>query len=121
MRMYHGGQKGLRVGAYLEPPSVTGVRAMADHLNDAAGTAHVRRDRVFVTPSVAAAVMYAAMHPSGGAVYIVEPLGECEPDPDCTEEGLSFQCPRARIVRVRRFSGYERNKVRKAFGIIPNL
>ncbi len=91
-RYFHGGPRGL---IKLRPPSETGVRSIGHML----APSIVRNDRVFVTTEFAAAVIYAASH-GKGVVYEVEPVGKLEHDPDCSQPGLSFQCPAARIVRV---------------------
>lgn len=110
-RTFHGGPPGLRPGDAILPPSETGVRCSSDY--GAAGT-H-RRDRVYLTDSLAAATMFAALHPSGrGQVYEVRPDGPLEPDPDCRAEGLSFQCPRATVVRMFKVRGKDRKRVRRA-------
>jgi hypothetical protein len=110
-RYYHGGQAGLRVGAFILPPSETSaLNTLYQH-----GTAVVaRRDRVYVTTSYPAAVMFAALHPSGGGIYEVEPMGEMTPDPDCDWPGMSWECERARIVIARGVSNKTRRKVLKA-------
>lgn len=113
-QFWHGGQRGLRVGSYLEPPTVTGAACSADYAHGLKGGHVVRRDVVYVTTDPVAAVMFGAMHPSGGAVYRVEPDGELRHDPDCDMTGLSYECARARIVSARNVSGYERRKVMRA-------
>lgn len=111
VRFYHGGQAGLRVGGFILPPSESAATGTLYE----SGTARVaRRDRVYVTPDYTCALMYAAMHPSGGGVYEVEPLGEIVPDPDCTVHGLSYECARARIVIARSISNVTRRKVMRA-------
>jgi len=92
---YHGGPAGRQRGAFILPPAVTGAPTTADFGAEAV----CRRDRVYVTTNQNAALLYAAGH-RRGVVYQVEPEGELEVDPDCTLPGLSFQCARARIVRV---------------------
>lgn len=92
---WHGGPAGIPRGAFLLPPVVTRARSCSDH-----GAAGVhRRDRVYVTTDRAAALLYAAGH-RRGVLYLVEPLGTLEPDPDCTALGLSWQCEKARVLRV---------------------
>lgn len=94
---YHGGAPGRQRGAYILPPSITGAACTADHVAKTDGVA--RRDRVYVTTSFNAALLYAGGH-RRGVIYEVEPDGELEPDPDCNEPGLSYQCARARIRKV---------------------
>ena len=97
-RYFHGGKPGRQRGAFLLPPSVTGGRSMADYgLYDE--TAPCRRDRVYVTISIKAALMYAAGQ-RNGVIYEVEPVGQIERDPDCTEEEFSFQCEKAKVIRI---------------------
>jgi len=97
---WHGGQSGLARGGQILPPSTTGATRTLYETAQAAGlAAPARRDRVYVTTSYDAALIYAALHPSGGAVYLVEPEGEMVPDPDCVTPGLSWECESARIVR----------------------
>lgn len=95
---YHGGAPGLFAGRLLLPPSMTSFRR--EHAERVRSGSVGRADRVYVTTSIEAAAMYAALYPrrSGGAVYRVEPIGAIEDDPDCNEPGLSFACQRARIV-----------------------
>lgn len=92
---YHGGRPGIQRGAFLLPPEITKAKSCSEF-----GAAGVhRRDRVYVTTVKTAAAMFA----SGvrrGVIYEVEPIGEIEPDPDCTLPGLSFQCQKARVIRV---------------------
>jgi rifampin ADP-ribosylating transferase len=76
----------------------------------------MRHDRVYVTTDKVAAVMFAALHPSGGSVYVVEPIGELIPDPDCDLPGLSFECERARILSARGVKRRERIMVRRTLG-----
>lgn len=67
-----------------------------------------RNDRVFVTPNLRLAMLYAVHHRSrAGQCYEVEPLGEIEADPataalpGCPEIG-TVQCSSARVVRIVR-------------------
>lgn len=94
-KYYHGGPAGRQRGAFILPPAITGAMTTADF---GAG-AVCRRDRVYVTTAINAALLFAAGH-RRGVVYQVDPEGELEPDPDCETLGMSFQCARARVVRV---------------------
>ncbi len=115
MKYWHGGVRGLRVGQYVRPASETGaVGTLTEHGSRMRGGHVMRSDRVYVTTDRLAAVMYAAVHPSGGAVYQVEPEGTLTDDPDCDKPGLSYECERARIIDVANVSGYERRKVMRA-------
>lgn len=54
------------------------------------------------------------MHPSNhGTVYEVEPVGDVVSDPDCNEPGLSFECERAKVIRVFEVKGSTRAKIRR--------
>ena len=93
---YHGGVGGLLPGDQLVPPGDSEV-SQANF-----GNALVRRDRVYLTTNLDAAVLFAWGYPYGaGDVYECELLGPVEPDPDYRgEDGGSVQCARALIVRV---------------------
>lgn len=108
---YHGGAPGRQRGAYILPPSITGASCTADHQANTDGVA--RRDRVYVTTNPNAALMYAAGH-RRGVIYEVEPDGELEPDPDCNEPGLSYQCARARIRKVIKVKPADLDAARRA-------
>lgn len=106
---YHGGVAGLRPGARLLPPSVTGVTpamryAPAD-LMPVADEVY-RDDRVYLTTDLAAAKVFAAFHLSGrqgrgGDVYRVAPVGPVENDPDYQgAPGGSVRCAEALVVGV---------------------
>lgn len=110
-RLYHGGAPGLRVGGQVLPPEKTGSLSCADV--DPAAASVCRRDRVYVTPSIRAARMFAAGIPDG-QVYRVEPNGELEHDPDCSVVGLSYQCESARIVAIEPFSASARKRALRA-------
>ncbi len=91
---WHGGRGGIQRGAYILPPIVTKAPSLSDY-----GAAGVhRRDKVYVTTSQAAALLYAA-GVKNGMIYECEPSGEIEPDPDCTMPGLSWQCEKARVIK----------------------
>lgn len=114
MIYYHGGKGGLRLGMFILPPSITGSHSTADY-----GAGKVcRRDRVYVTTSDAAALIFGAMHWSGkGAVYEVEPIGELVVDPDANADAagayISYECERARIIKVRRIYPSVRDDILK--------
>lgn len=91
---FHGGRSGLPRGSFILPPNITKAPSLSEY-----GAAGVhRKDRVYVTTSQAAALLYASMT-RNGVIYECEPIGSIEPDPDCTEPGLSFQCEKARVIR----------------------
>jgi len=97
MSYYHGGPSGL---ARICPPCESGVVSTAEW-----GNYVTRPDRVYLCSDPNGALIYAAMHPADSvSVYTVEPVGELEPDPDCTEPGLSFMCYAA-VVRYERKIG----------------
>jgi hypothetical protein len=107
-RYFHGGNRGLKVGDYILPPSETGRNSASDF---GAQIVH-RKDRVYATTSLTDAQLFA----SGShdpVVYEVEPEGELAPDPDCTS-GVSFTCPKAKIIAIHRISGKNIKKARKA-------
>lgn len=92
---FHGGVPGLRVGQYLLPPTITKSKSLSDY-----GAAEVHRtDRVYVTTRKSAALIYAASV-KNGVIYECEPAGEIEPDPDCSLPGLSWQCEKAKVLRI---------------------
>lgn len=76
---WHGGRPGIQRGAYLLPPNFTKAPSLSEY-----GAAGVhRRDRVYVTTSQAAALLYAA-GVKRGVIYECEPAciglnrsGEC--------------------------------------------
>lgn len=95
IRYFHGGPIGRQRGAYLLPPCLTKAPSLATY--GAGGVC--RTDRVYVTTDARAALMYAAGVPKG-VIYEVEPVGDLEADPDCSQPGLSFQCERAKVLKV---------------------
>ena len=93
MFYWHGGQPGLTVGAVLLPPDQTGVitlgAVLAERcpwLAEATGRARDRTDRVYIADTQVVPVIAAAMWTltpwcdGDGAVYLVRPCGELEPD-----------------------------------------
>jgi hypothetical protein len=110
VRYFHGGNRGLKVGGYILPPSETGQSSVSDF--DAQAQRVHRRDRVYVSTSPADAEFFAAASREP-VVYEVEPEGEIEPDPDCTS-GVSFACLKARIVSVHNIAGETIKKHRDA-------
>jgi hypothetical protein len=117
---YHGGAPDLMPGSYVLPPSMTGVETLttldkfawlkmsqrgADFL--ASLQSKYRRDRIYVTPDVHVALMFAVQHPSNaGLVYEVFVEGDLEDDPDWPDDvgdqigGHSKQCERALVLSV---------------------
>jgi hypothetical protein len=90
-RYYHGGNGGLLVGTYILPPAETGTKSMADF------NSLLRKDRVYITTDIAGAMFFAsaADYP---IVYEVTPEGNMEDDPDHKTQGISFACPKAKII-----------------------
>jgi hypothetical protein len=103
---FHGGYPRLYPGDLVLPPRVTGAPSLGAYMPEVARRQRIanpyRADRVFVVTSEAEARLYAGAYPGGGALYIVEPQGDLEPDPDCTEPGLSWMAPAARVVKCLR-------------------
>jgi hypothetical protein len=98
-RYYHGGDGGLQVGGYLLPPNETGKDNMM-------GTNPLRRkDSVYVTKDIAAAMFFASGHQSP-LVYEVTPEGVIEDDPDHKGKGVSFACPKAKIIALHNVPDY---------------
>lgn len=97
MRYYHGGVGHLQKGNFLLPPTVTKLTKSCSEF----GAADIhRRDRVYVTSDAHAAFVFAAGAPADtAAVYEVEPE-DLSDDPDCNVIDTSFECRRAKIVRV---------------------
>ena len=93
-RYFHGGDFGLQIGQYLQPPSVTGVTQNGVISSD------VRRaDRVYLVRIFDEAAPWAAHHPYP-RIYEVEVEGAVEDDPDAP--GTAFMCEKARIVNVHK-------------------
>ena len=94
MAYFHGGIAGIKRGAFLLPPNITGSRSLSDY---GASAVH-RTDRVYITTHQTAALIYAASV-KNGVIYECEPVGKLEPDPDCSLPGLSWQCEKAKVIR----------------------
>ncbi|MCP9205542.1 hypothetical protein [Streptomyces cucumeris] len=101
MSYFHGGIPGLSIGDRLLPPDRTGTeRRLSSFAADLGGPAHaLRTDLVYLTTERQVARAYAAFYPDG-ALYQVLPESPVDPDPDCAEPGLSWQCPAAVVVTV---------------------
>jgi Rifampin ADP-ribosyl transferase len=97
-RYFHGGNRGLRVGDYILPPSVTGGESASDF---GAENIH-RKDHVYVSTSVSHAQFFASGNKEP-VVYEVQPEGELAPDPDCRSR--SFSCLKAKIISVYKIPG----------------
>lgn len=93
--LFHGGVQDLTIGDLILPERETGVERAGPRFGGRS-----RADRVYVTPDVDAARVFAFLRGEGD-VYEVEPLGPLEPDPDAQRRpGVSYQTTRARIVAV---------------------
>lgn len=92
---FHGGRGVSQRSAFILPPSIT----KAANLSDFGAAGVHRRDRVYVTTNYNAALLYAASV-KDGRIYIVEPIGILEDDPDCTQIGLSYQCEKAKVLKI---------------------
>lgn len=107
VRYFHGGNRGLKVGEYVLPPSETGSESASDF---GAQVVH-RKDRVYVSTTLADAQLFVSGNPEP-IVYEVEPDGDIEPDPDC-KSGVSYTCRRAKIVSIHKIPGKQIKKARK--------
>lgn len=98
-RLWHGGVPGLNVGDLLLPVTESGTdRNLTGYgMLPTRQPGHVRQDRVHLVTDRAAARAYAAAYPNG-ALYVAEPLGETEPDPDAPD--IAIRCERARVTAV---------------------
>jgi hypothetical protein len=106
-RYFHGGKRGLKVGDYILPASVTGRESASNF-----GVQNHRKDRVYVSTTLTDAQLFASAS-LDPIVYEVNPEGELAPDPDC-RSGVSFTCPKAKIVSVHKIPGKTIKKARKA-------
>jgi hypothetical protein len=104
---FHGGNRGLKVGEYILPPSETGSESASDF---GAQEVH-RKDRVYVSTELTDAQLFASGRPEP-IVYEVEPDGDIEPDPDC-KSGVSYTCLKAKIVSIHKIPGKQIKKARK--------
>lgn len=110
---YHGGPAGRARGAYILPPSVTKAETTADF--GASGVC--KRDKVYITTSYDAAVLYAAGS-KRGVVYEVSPIGDLSEDQDCSQPGLSFECDKAVVLKVRKPS-HDEIRMARAVLVMP--
>lgn len=98
-RYWHGGFPGLKPGDLVLSASETGTDRTLTGYGVPVGYSpdHIRSDRVHLTTDRAAGKAYAAGYPDG-ALYVVEPIGDIERDPDAPD--VSVRCERARVVSV---------------------
>lgn len=113
---YHGGPRGIK-GGFILPPTVTNAPSCSSY----GGAGVHRRDRVYVTKNAHTALLYACGQPDRGSVYVVEPIGDIEDDPDWLgEKGQAQQCVKARIISERPVAGKMMRKVRRqVLGVFP--
>ena len=91
---FHGGNAGLKVGQYILPPAETGAP------QNGSVPSHIRgKDHIYMVRDFVEAAPWAAHHRSP-IIYQVEPEGDVENDPDVEKPGLSYRCPKAKIVAV---------------------
>lgn len=108
-RIYHGGGRGLAIGAFILPASETGIaNCTVDTVPD------YRSDRVYVTHHLQDAQLFAAKDNEDPVVYVVDPVGDLEPDGDNQNPGRSFACERAKIVAVIKISARKIQQARNA-------
>lgn len=98
VKYYHGGDDDIRVGEYVLPPSITGKKSTADM--PIKGASVCSKQKVYVTTSYEAAMMFACSQ-RNPMVYMVEPEN-LEHDPDCSVQGLSYSCDKARVIAKAR-------------------
>jgi hypothetical protein len=103
IRYFHGGNRGLRVGDYLLPPKAEPKAGFADH------PLH-QEDCVYVSIAPAHAYFFGSARPDP-IVYEVAPEGAVALDPDCNT-GVSFTCPKAKIVAIHEIPRTEIAKYR---------
>jgi hypothetical protein len=107
-RYFHGGNRGLKAGDYILPPSETGRSSVSDF---GAQRVH-RKDRIYVSTRLGDAAFFASASDEP-VVYEVEPAEPVEPDPDCIS-GVSFACPKAKIVSIHEIPSAVIEKHREA-------
>ena len=112
-RYFHGGNRGLKVGDDILPPSNTDQELASDF---GAEAVH-RKDRVYVSKGQSHAEFFASGRPNP-VVYEVEPEGELVPDPDCIS-GVSFACPKAKVIAIHEISVETIEKYRKMMLAAP--
>lgn len=102
---WHGGPAGLPVGAVLVPrtqlpalpPAYAAVHPLMQAMTDQASEHDPGYVYVSTDPDLAGQFAgLHALHPTGGALYKVEPLGDLATDPDFPTVGL--RCSSARVL-----------------------
>jgi hypothetical protein len=71
-------------------------------------------DRVYITGYLQDAQLFAAKDNEDPVVYVVEPVGELEPDNDNKTPGRSFACTSAKIVAIQKISAKKIQQARNA-------
>lgn len=114
-RYYHGGPAGL---TEILPPTLSGATSAKQHAAESGlDMRHVREDRVFICDDAGAAALFASSTATP-TIYLVEPSGDLEPDPDCHEPETSWQCASAKVLASRRLTLAEIRRCRRVlFGI----
>ena len=107
---YHGGPSGL---SEILPPSVTGATS-CDQLVPYPPGAY-SREKVYVATEFLAAAIFAVAH-ARPSVYVVEPVGPLEDDPDCSQNGLSFACASARVLLEQPVENHMVKSIRRVLG-----
>ena len=116
LTFYHGGNRGLKVGGFLLPPSKTKKLCTADFVD----TKNLySREVVYVTSDWSSACLFASVHETP-TVYVVAPQGELRSDPDCDCYGLAFSCPSAKIVSILKVPGKVIKNCRQLLTMGPN-
>lgn len=117
MKWWHGGP--VFTGDWVLPPRETGAKQLHEWLGVSIDELNARVDhaplvdpcKVYITNAREAALCYAVTHKPCGRLYLVEPVGELEDDPDFTCEDddtiRSVRCARARIIRREQPSRHE--------------
>lgn len=104
MVLFHGGVPGLRVGQWILPPAVTGVKGADKYAKYDPGVYDPAL--VYMVTDLEQARMFAAMCPTGsgpgrgGDVYRVQPTIPLALDPDCHIEGSSWCASRALVLGI---------------------
>lgn len=100
---FHGGVRGLRVGQWILPPSIT--FAQTSQVYASYNDGEYWSDHVYLVTDAGVAKRFAALavtpvNGRGGDVYQVRPALLLSLDPGCTTEGLSWCAPAAQIVGI---------------------
>jgi hypothetical protein len=110
-RYFHGGNRGLKVGEYVLPPSETGRVSASDTASNPEARKVHRNDRVYISTDLSEARRFASGQ-DDPTIYEVEPEGGIESDPDNTT-GAAFTCLRATVVSIHKVPGKIIKKYKK--------